>query len=208
MLGAMAHSWLLKDILRRWGSIGAHHQGYPESYPHELVGRVSTKEGRELLVRPVRPDDVPLFKDGFSRLSRETVYRRFHGHVRSLSEEAYHYLTHIDYQTHLALIVIDEVNEAGVGVARYYLPEGSELAEAAIVVVDDWQGRGVGKLLLARLVEAAKARGVSGFEAFVQSDNVRMRRMIERSGYRLHSEEEDEDGVVRVWLRFDEEASP
>lgn len=193
--------WLLEEVLQRWGCVDAHHGDYPANYPRKLEGRFRTEDGRELTIRPIRPDDIELLKEGFARLSPETIYRRFHGHVKELSHEAYRALTHVDYVHQLALVAIDET-EGGVGVARYYRPENSDIAEAAVVVVDDWQGRGVGRHLLSRLVDAARRQGIVGFEAYVQSDNHRMLEIIERSGYSVNTEDQQE-GVIRIWFSFD-----
>ena len=193
-------SWLLKEVLERWGSVFEHHE--PDNYPRELETSFVAKNGERVSVRPVRPDDVPLFKAGFAKLSDETIYRRFHAHIDHLSDETYHYLTHLDYQHHLALIALDPNGDA-VGVARYYLPEGKELAEAAVIVGDPWHGQGVGSFLLRRLADAAEARGIAGFEAFIQRDNLLMRRMVERSGFVMHTREAGPD-AVHVWGRFEE----
>ena len=196
----MADSWLLKDLARRWGSPQRHR--YPEGYPRELRERFTTPDGRRVRLRAIRPDDAARLRDGFAKLSPQTVYRRFHANLQGLSDEALRYLTHLDYQDHLALIALDEQGDA-VGVARYYRPEAAELAEAAVVVGDPWQGQGVGTHLLRALALAAEQRGIVGFEGFVQQDNQVMRRMVERSGFRLHADD-PEDGVIRFWLRFDD----
>ncbi|MGE0707723.1 MAG: N-acetyltransferase family protein [Planctomycetota bacterium] len=193
-------SWLLKEILGRWGSVAEHH--LPEAYPRELEEGFEGRDGRRARVRPIRPEDVPLLREGFRSLSPLTIYRRFHAQLDHLSDEACRYLTHVDYRAHLALVALDEASGRMVGVARYYLPAGAELAEAAVVITDAWQGQGLGSFLLRRLSVAAEARGVAGFEAFIQPDNLPMRRMVERSGYLLHGSEAPD--AVHVWFRFAE----
>jgi GNAT superfamily N-acetyltransferase len=197
----MDPSWLFREIQRRWGGVSRHHAGYPESYPRELEGTITLEDGARLTVRPIRPDDIGELRAGFSRLSAESVYRRFHAHLEGLSDEACRYLTHVDYKDHLALVVLEAEGGRGVAVARYYRPEGSDLAEAAVVVTDEWQGRGVGPALLDRLVAAARERGILGFEAFVQPDNRKLLNVLMESGYRMQSEEQDD--VLRVVLPFE-----
>ena len=135
----------------------------------------------------------------FSDHAQRTWFPR----CNELSKEACRYLTHIDYLSHLALVAFQPQKMEGVGSARYYRPEGNEFAEAAVVVVDAWQGEGVGSYLMEQLIEAAKKQDIAGFEAFVQNDNHRMIGLIERCGYTLHLGEED-DGVIHLWFRFDE----
>lgn len=199
----MSHdgSWLLKDILRRWGGV----EGYaadPEGYPAELETWYRPADAPALRVRPIRPDDTTRLREAFARLSPETVYRRFHSVLHRLRDEEVRYLTEVDYRHHLALVAVDEAEDRLVGVARYYLPEAAELAEAAIVVADDWQGRGLGGFLLTRLRDAAEARGVVGFEAWVQPDNQVVRGMLERRGFQVHTELVE--GSLRVWFRFED----
>ena len=199
----MNPSWLLREIERRWGSVTEHHSGYPESYPADLEGFVTLDDGTRLPMRPIQPDDVSELKAGFARLSAETIYRRFHAHLEDLSDEACRYLTHVDYKDHLALVAFEPEGGRGVAVARFYRPEDSALAEAAVVVVDEWQGRGVGPALLLRLIAAARERGIAGFEAYVQRDNTKLLTLLMESGYRLEQRLEGE--VVRVVMPFDGE---
>jgi len=196
----MDPSWLFEEIHRRWGSVSRHHEGYPESYPVELEETITIGGGSRLEVRPIRPDDIEELRAGFSELSTETVYRRFHTHLSTLSDEACRYLTHVDYTDHLALVAVEPSKGLGVGVARYYRPEESDLAEAAVVVTDRWQRRGVGPVLLDRLVSAARERGVSGFEAFVQPATRPLMTLLQDSGSEIHQELDGD--VLRVELRF------
>jgi GNAT superfamily N-acetyltransferase len=151
-------------------------------------------------VRPIRPDDIGELRAGFSRLSAETVYRRFHAHLGSLSDEACRYLTHVDYVDHLALVALAPEDASGVAVARYYRPEDSDLAEAAVVVTDSWQGRGIGPALLQQLVDAARERGIAGFEAFVQTDNRKLLTMLDQMGF--ETEQRVENNVLHLEMRF------
>jgi acetyltransferase len=200
----MDPSWLFQEIQRRWGGVSSHHAGYPDSYPKDLEGMITLEDGARILVRPIRPDDISELRAGFSRLSSESVYRRFHAHLEGLSDEACRYLTHVDYVHHLALVALEPDGTRGAAVARYYRPEGSDLAEAAVVVIDEWQGRGLGPALLERLVAAARSRGIRGFEAYVQADNRKLLRILMESGYHLRQEEDGD--VLRVEMPFDGDA--
>ncbi len=187
----------MKDLLRRWpqGAALLSEQGNPES---EVA--VTAPDGRSYALRAIHPCDIERMKRAFARLSPTTVYRRFHGHVKELSDDSYRFLTNVDGRHHLALVALEQGEI--VAVARYYQPEHSDVAEAAIVVTDDLQRRGLGGLVLAALVERATKNGIAGFEAFIQADNLPMRRMVERSGYQLH--QRCADGVLHVWFRFAE----
>jgi GNAT superfamily N-acetyltransferase len=119
---------------------------------HEQV--VTLRDGTRALVRPIRPDDKQRLVDGLERLSPESRYRRFLRPVTSLSERELRYLTEIDYVNHFAWVAVaaDVEDQPGLGVARYVRdPKDPEVAEAAVAVIDDYQGKGVGTVLLRML---------------------------------------------------------
>jgi RimJ/RimL family protein N-acetyltransferase len=145
--------------------------------------RVSLRDGSTVLVRPVRPDDRELFVAGFERMSGESRYRRFMSYKKKLSERELDFFTHLDHDRHEAIGAIDVETGEGVGVARMHRSESDpELAEAAVTVVDDWQGRGVGGLLLNRLTDRAGELGVRRFEATLFTTNKAMLSLFQRLG--------------------------
>jgi GNAT superfamily N-acetyltransferase len=129
--------------------------------------------------RPVRLDDEPRFYRLWPRLSRETVYRRFHAPLHRLPAEAVHRLVDVDHDLREA--VVADVGGEVVGVARYdRSPTDPSTAEFAVVVEDAWQGIGLGRQLLAELIALARARGVTTLTATVQQDNDRIQWLIRR----------------------------
>lgn len=111
---------------------------------------------------------------GFERLSPESRYRRFFRSMEQMSERDLAYLTNIDHHDHEAILALDPETDAALGVARYVRDrDNPSSAEAAVVVADDWQGRGLGKLLLERLSSRAMDEGIERFTALVQADNHR-----------------------------------
>jgi GNAT superfamily N-acetyltransferase len=129
--------------------------------------------------RPVRLDDEPRFYRLWPRLSRETVYRRFHAPLHRLSSDAVHRLVDVDHDLREA--VVADVGGEVVGVARYdRSPADPTTAEFAVVVEDAWQGIGLGRQLLSDLIELARSRGVTTLTATVQPDNDRIQRLIRR----------------------------
>ena len=133
-----------------------------------------------LLLRLIRPDDEPRLVALYGRLSRHTAYQRFFAAMQRLPPDWAHFLANVDYRTRLALVVERPDADELVAVARYE-PSGTEgIAEVAFVVQDDWQGRGLGRLLLAELIAAAQTRGIRRFRAYVLADNYRMLRLLAR----------------------------
>jgi L-amino acid N-acyltransferase YncA len=144
---------------------------------------VDLPDGSEVLVRPVRPEDKPLFAAGWERFGHDSRYRRFMAAKKQLSPRELAYFTEIDHVDHEAIAALEPRSGAGLGVARYLRdPARPEAAEAAVSVIDDWQGRGLGGVLLRRLCRRAKANGIEVFTASLLTDNRSMMRLFERLG--------------------------
>lgn len=143
------------------------------------------RDGTRVRLRPIVSDDKERLLDGFARLSPESRYRRFMGAIDSLSEQQLRYLTEIDYVDHYAevAIAVDEPGAPGIGVARYVRSrEDPAIAEAAVAVVDDYHGRGVGTLLLDAIGAVALQNGITRFRAYVLQDNKPIRELLGNLG--------------------------
>jgi RimJ/RimL family protein N-acetyltransferase len=141
--------------------------------------RARTRDGSELTIRQVQPDDKQLLADGLERLSSQSRYRRFFRPLDRFSERDLAYLTEIDHHDHEALAAIDPPTGHLVGVARYVRGAEPHLAEVSVVVGDPWQRRGVATLLLEQLVERARAAGITHFVALVMDENLDAIRLFE-----------------------------
>jgi GNAT superfamily N-acetyltransferase len=144
---------------------------------------VTLRDGSRLRVRPVQRADAKLLLRGFERLSDESRYQRFLSPMPELSESMVRYLTDVDHHDHEALVALDDASGEGVGVARFVRdPQRPEYAEAAVTVIDDWQGRGVGTLLLELLAGRARQEGIDTFTALMLATNDDMRELLESLG--------------------------
>lgn len=133
-------------------------------------------DGTSVAVRHIRPEDAAELKRGFDKLSPQSRYRRFLGGVTSLSDAQLRYLTEVDGHNHVAIVATTEPpgggEPVGLGVARYVrATDDPEVAEVAITVQDEWQGRGLGRLLGLVLARAALERGVKRFRGEILEDN-------------------------------------
>jgi RimJ/RimL family protein N-acetyltransferase len=146
------------------------------------------KDGAPILIRPIRPDDKGLLESGLRYLSETSVQRRFLAPKRSFSRAELRYLTEVDGRDHVALVVespVDPVRRV-IAVARFVRWQNEpEAAEAAIVVADDWQQRGLGTLLAERLADEARGAGITRFTATMASDNVPAHKLMLRLTRRL-----------------------
>src|SRR5215471_17003986 len=140
---------------------------------------VALRDGSKVLIRQVQRADAPLLADGFVRLSDKSRRMRFLARKDQLSAAELRYLTDVDHHDHEALGAVDQADGRGVGVARYVRDaEDPHAAEIAVTVVDDWQGRGLGTELLARLSARARSEGIHRFTALVAEDNVAMTALL------------------------------
>ncbi|BBX60858.1 acetyltransferase Pat [Mycobacterium saskatchewanense] len=155
---------------------------------------VATKDGAELLLRPVLPGDAERFTDAGS-FSRETLYRRYQGGAPS--EARLIYLFEVDYVDHFVWVVVDGSHGADgpvVADARFIRDQDDPAsAEVALTVADAYQGRGIGTLLLGALAIAARVDGVKRFHARVLADNPPARALGDKVKARW---EHEEPGVV------------
>jgi GNAT superfamily N-acetyltransferase len=140
-------------------------------------------DGSSVRIRPISPADGDLLRAGFEKLSPESRRRRFLAAITRLSDSMVAYLTDVDHHDHEALLAIDPETGEGAGVARYVREPGTDDAEAAVTVADDWQGRGLGTALLELLADRARDEGVRRFKAFVLAGNRPMLEVLEGLGY-------------------------
>ena len=147
------------------------------------AGSVHLRDGSVVLVRPVRASDKPLFVAGFERLSGQSRYQRFFDHRKGLSPRELEFFTELDGTRQVAIGALDPYTGDGLAVARYArLEDDPDVAEAAIVVIDAWQRRGLGSVLLRRLVWHAQDHGIERFCATLLTGNEVMLRMFKSIG--------------------------
>jgi acetyltransferase len=168
---------------------------------------VELHDGTQVIVRPIRADDAPGLQSLFGRLSRESIYYRFLELRKELTSEQARRLADLDHHTQMALVATcEECEQKLIGVARYAVIPGSQPmeAEAAIVVEDRHQNRGLGALLLERLAAYAVAHGIDAFVATIRNDNGPVLRLVRRSD--LPTESEVEAGTLSLRVELQPEA--
>jgi acetyltransferase len=155
-------------------------------------------------VRAIRPEDEPLIIALHGRHSAHTIRMRFFGLVRTLSREGLTCLCHLDYDREMALVAErregDEVRL--LGVSRYSLDPETGVAEFALVVEDAFQGKGLGRHLLERLIAIARERGVRWLVGLVLAENGPMLGLMRSLGFGAPSPVGY--GVVRVEMALAE----
>jgi GNAT superfamily N-acetyltransferase len=136
---------------------------------------ITLRDGSHVRIRQGHHTDRDLLLRGFERLSPESRYRRFLAPTAELTDSTIRYLTEIDHHDHEAMIALDEQTGEGIGVARYVRdPDQPDVAELAVTVIDDWQRRGLGTLLLEAISARARAEGITRFTALMLATNKEM----------------------------------
>ena len=155
----------------------------------------------EIPFRVIRPEDAPALQRLHGRCSERTIYLRFFGPMKKLSDEKARYFASTDGVDHFGLVALypQDQNEI-IGVVRYARTPGDERAEYAALVEDRWQGEGVGADLTRRLIDEARDNGVRFFYALVMGENKRMLNVLRHLG--LPEQERREDGAKRVEVRL------
>ena len=156
--------------------------GKAGEYPEELEVYRTTKDGVEVLLRPVRISDEPLLKDFFYSLSDNSMYRRFISRRQDMPHERLQEYVVIDWTREVALLAViqDGEKEDIAGLGQYTIDEGAHAADIAFVVTDRHQDKGIGTELLAYLTQLAKRQGLLSFTAEVLVENKPMLHLFEK----------------------------
>ena len=155
------------------------------SYPAWQEAECKTTDNEIFQVRPVRPNDANQMLKFFSELSAETIYLRFFSPLKQLSKQMLIKFTQIDYDREVAMIATMNFNgdQNMVGVARIiFMPDG-ETGEFAVVLSDNWQGKGIGVALLKRCLLFAKKQGLKKVIGIVMSENSHMLKLGKKLGF-------------------------
>jgi acyl-CoA hydrolase/ribosomal protein S18 acetylase RimI-like enzyme len=169
-------------------------------YPEEFEQRVALSEGTPVLLRPIRPGDEELLREFHYQLSEETILHRY-GYLHSnLPHNERLKLVNVDYENTMAVVAIKQCSgrEEMLGVVRYTLDERTRLAEFALIVRDDWQGKHVGTALLDKIIEVASIKGLAGLVATVHSNNIAMIDLLLSQNFTVL---ETRDNTIRLVLR-------
>ncbi len=169
-------------------------------YPQELEETVQLRNGHEMVIRPIRPEDAPILRSAFKKLTPRDVRLRFFAPMSELNQAMAARLTQIDYDREMALVALNPRagEEAdGWGVVRIAADADNTQAEFALIVRSDMQGHGIGRLLMDRILDYAKSRGIAEVWGNVLSENEGMLGLARRLGFKA-AQAPGEPGVSRV----------
>jgi acetyltransferase len=173
-------------------------------YPKQLEARRRARDGMEVLVRPIRPEDEPLLQVMIERSTPKDVRFRFFAPLRHLSPPLAARLTQIDYDREMAFAALAPAEgrpDAMLGVARLAADPDNSEAEYAVFVRSDMKGRGLGWLLMRELIEYGRARGIGALTGKVLQENETMLQMCRKLGFTRHQDPGD-PSLVNVRLKL------
>jgi acetyltransferase len=167
-------------------------------YPRELVTHWQLADGTDVTIRPIRPEDAGIEATFVQKLSVQSRYLRFRHALRELTPDLLVRFTQIDYDREMALVAtIDEGGgEDQIGVARYVTNPDGRSCEFAIVVADEWQGRGLGARLIQRLIAIARQRGLETIVGEVMADNEAMLELMRALGFSINRDSEEGEIMI------------
>lgn len=162
-------------------------------YPSQLKSSFQAKDGTLVTIRPIRPEDVRMEQEFVKALSPEARYMRFMNTIREVSPAQLVRLTQIDYDREMAFVAIIDADGADkeIGVVRYATNPDGESCEFAIVVADDWQGKGLARRLMGILIDTARSNGLRYMHGDFLAENSRMLAFVSSLGFVLSTHPED-----------------
>ncbi len=162
-------------------------------YPSHLVERWERADGYDVVIRPIRPEDAHIEERFVRELSRQSRYFRFMYALRELTPAMLSRFTQIDYDRELALIAVldDGADEREIGVARYVVNPDGASCEFAIVLADEWQGKGLATRLMTSLMRAASQRRLETIQGEVLAENHAMLRLLRGLGFEIRRSEDN-----------------
>jgi acetyltransferase len=173
-------------------------------YPKKYETLWKLRDGRTVLLRPIRPEDEPLWLEMFQNFSEESIRYRFFQIIKDTPHETRVRYCNIDYDREIA--IVPELTEEGrrkiLGVVRVSIEPDGKAGEIAFIVADPWQGLGLGTKLVDYAIEICKERGIETLYAIILPDNYRAMNLMKKMGFTLSYME---DGNVKGILNLIEE---
>jgi len=156
-------------------------------FPAEFVETVTLRDGQPILLRPILPEDEPIHAQFISSVSKEDLYNRFFSDVGEFNHEALANLTQIDYDREMAFVAVafDENGPSIIGVARALITPDNSDAEFAILVRSDLKGKGLGKLLMQKIISYCQIKGTKQMSGMTMPTNRGMLSLAQSLGFEL-----------------------
>ena len=173
-------------------------------YPVEYEEKIELRDGDTILMRPILPEDEPGHADFINNVSKEDLYKRFFSDVGEFNHEALANLTQIDYDREMAFVAVANYDSEPkiIGVSRALInPENTD-AEFAILIRSDLKGKGLGKILMNKIIAYCRHKGTKQISGMTMPTNRGMLMLAQKLGFKL--DVQFEDGVADMVLPLNE----
>jgi acetyltransferase len=191
-------------IYVQWLDMGGRHtvksSQEVHSYPDNYHVHVRTSIGVAIFIRPLLPKDLKLFRAFLLSLSTRTVYYRFLSPIREFSEQMIAHLTQVDHKNHIALAAFpkNDSPEIMLGVARLFIEKDLSAAEISVVVVDKYQGKGIGAELFSRCIAIGRSQGVKKIWGLILPENTQMLKLARELHFNITREKDSSEYFVSL----------
>ncbi|HAS61220.1 MAG TPA: protein acetyltransferase, partial [Vibrio sp.] len=173
-------------------------------YPVEYEEQTTLKDGTNILLRPILPEDEPLHADFIHGVSRDDLYKRFFSEVGEFNHEALAKLTQIDYDREMAFVAVSRIGSRQeiIGVSRALINHDNSDAEFAILIRSDLKGKGLGKILMNKVIDYCRNRGTLRISGMTMPTNRGMLLLAQSLGFK--TDIQFEDGTADMVLLLNE----
>lgn len=167
-------------------------------YPVKYVTQWRAKDGRTVILRPIRPEDEPMWLEMFENFSEQTIMNRFFYLIKDTPHEMRVRYCNIDYDREIAIVgeIVEEGRRKIVGVVRLVIEPRGKKGEFAVVVADPWQGLGIGTKMVDHMIGIAEDKNLESIEGVVLSRNTRMLELCRKMGFQLEKRNLEEVQVT------------
>ena len=191
------------DKKRVFAKLKPHEHLVISPYPKKYETLWKLRDGRTVILRPIKPEDEPLWLEMFRNFSEESIRYRFFEVIKDTPHEVRVRYCNIDYDREIGIVA--ELNEGGIrkilGVVRLVIEPDGKTGEIAIIVADPWQGLGLGTKMMDYMIEVCKDKGLETIYGVMLPDNYRAINLMKKMGFNIKYEE----GVVKATLNLKEE---
>ncbi len=177
------------EITRR--SPSGHPRFAVRPYPTEWERHVATRDGKEILIRPIRPEDEALYPSFLAAVTAHDLRLRFFAHIKEFDHAAIARFTQIDYARAMAFVAVDPRSGAVLGVVRIHANSDYDTAEYAVLVRSDLKGKGLGWILMQTMLDYAASEGLRSVEGQVLHENTGMLSMCRDLGFAITPDPQD-----------------
>lgn len=170
-------------------------------YPKEFEISKKLKDGTEIILRSIKPEDEPLWLEMFNNFSESSVWNRFFNIVKDPSHKFRARFCDINYENEIAIVAISKNENKMLGVVRFTLDVDKKSGELAFIVADPWQNKGLGTMMVEHLINICRKKKIETIYSFILPNNYGSIRFLKKLDFKTDYSNED---YVKAFLEIKE----